>query len=59
VGGLPDALWDLGWIVLGCAACSAAIRFSVKHQQAEKALFDEAVAARYAAAGLPLGAVAS
>ncbi len=45
-GNLPDALYTLGWIVLGSAACAAVIRFSIKHRQAEQQLFDDAVAQR-------------
>ena len=52
-GDLPQALYLLGWIVLACAICAAAVRFSVKHKQAEQLLYDEAVAQREAqAAGL-------
>ncbi len=50
-GNLPQALYLLGWIVLGCAVCAAAVRFSVKHKQAEQRLYDEAVAQRAALAG--------
>ena len=46
VGSLPDALFDLGWIVLGCACCAAAIRFSPQHKRSEQQLYDEAVAQR-------------
>lgn len=45
-GNLPEALYLLGWIVLSCAVCAAAVRFSVKHKQAEQRLYDEAVAQR-------------
>ena len=48
-GNLPEALYLLGWIVLGCAVCAAAVRFSVKHKQAEQQLYDEAVALRMGA----------
>jgi len=52
-GNLPQALYLLGWMVLACAVCAAAVRFSVKHKQAEQRLYDEAVAQREAqAAGL-------
>jgi len=47
-GNLPQALYLLGWIVLACAVCAAAVRFSVKHKQAEQRLYDEAVAQRNA-----------
>ena len=46
VGNLPGALFDLGWIVLGCACCAAAIRFSPQHKRREQQLYDEAVAQR-------------
>ncbi len=46
VGGLPNALFDLGWIVLGCACCAAVIRFSPQHKRSEQQLYDEAVAQR-------------
>ena len=46
VGSLPDALFDLGWIVLGCACCAAAIRFSPQHKRSEQQLYDQAVAQR-------------
>ena len=46
VGSLPSALFDLGWIVLGCACCAAAIRFSPQHKRSEQQLYDQAVAQR-------------
>ncbi len=46
VGSLPGALFDLGWIVLGCACCALAIRFSAQHKRSEQLLYDEAVAQR-------------
>ncbi len=46
MGNLPDTLFALGWIVLGCACCAIAVRFSVPHQLAEKRLYDEAIAQR-------------
>ena len=49
-GNLPQALYLLGWIVMACAVCAAAVRFSVKHKQAEQRLYDEAVAQREASA---------
>ena len=49
-GNLPQALYLLGWIVLACAVCAAAVRFSVKHKQAEQRLYDEALAQRQAQA---------
>ncbi len=48
-GNLPDALYILGWSVLAIALCAASVRFSVKHKQAEKALYDQAMAIRGAA----------
>ncbi len=47
-GNLPDALYTLGWVVLACAVCAAAVRFSVKHKQTEQALFEAAQAQRLA-----------
>ena len=47
-GSLPSALYTLGWAVLACACCAAAVRFTVKHKQAEQRLYDEAVALRQA-----------
>lgn len=49
-GSLPAALFDLGWIVLGCACCAAVIRFSPQHKEAEQLLYDQAVAQRVSAA---------
>ena len=46
MGNLPNTLFALGWIVLGCAVCAATVRFSVKHKQAEQLLYDEAIAQR-------------
>ncbi len=46
VGSLPAALFDLGAIVLVCAACAGAVRFSRDHKTAEQRLYDEAVAQR-------------
>jgi len=45
-GNLPQALYLLGWTVLACALCAAAVRFSLKQKQAEQVLYDEAVAQR-------------
>ncbi len=45
-GNLPDALFALGWIVLGCACCAAAVRFSASHKRMEQQLYDQAVAQR-------------
>ena len=52
-GNLPDALYILGWVVLGAACCAAAVRFSVKHKQTEKALYDAAMAQRRATQRAP------
>jgi NNP family nitrate/nitrite transporter-like MFS transporter len=46
VGSVPDTLFLLGWIVLGCALCAIAVRFSTTHKQTEQALYDEAIARR-------------
>ncbi len=51
-GNLPDALYALGWIVLGAALCAAAVRFSMQKKQEEQKLYDEALAQRL---GLPQG----
>ena len=45
-GNVPDALFVLGWAVLACALCAAAVRFSAEKKQAEQALYDEAMAQR-------------
>jgi len=45
-GNLPDALFALGWTVLGCACCAAAVRFSASHKRMEQQLYDQAVAQR-------------
>ncbi|UDL94386.1 MFS transporter [Lichenihabitans sp. PAMC28606] len=46
VGGLPQALFIMGCCVIVAALCAVTIRFSVKHRDTEKALYDEAVARR-------------
>ena len=45
-GSLPLTLYWLGWAVMASACCAAAVRFSMKHKAAEKALYDAAVAQR-------------
>jgi len=45
-GSLPQALYILGWTVLCCALCAAAVRFSATHKQTEQQLYDQAVAQR-------------
>ncbi len=52
-GNLPDALYDLGWSVLFAAVCAAVVRFSVKHRQAEQALYEEALAKRATTDAMP------
>jgi NNP family nitrate/nitrite transporter-like MFS transporter len=46
IGSVPDTLFVLGWIVLGCALCAASVRFSSAHKQVEQSLYDEALAQR-------------
>ena len=48
-GSLPQSLFVLGWIVLAIAGCVLAVRFSLSKTAEEQALYDEAVARRYAA----------
>ena len=43
---LPEALYTLGWIVLGTSVCAILIRFSARQKQDEQILYDEAVAQR-------------
>ena len=50
-GNLPEALNVLGWAVLACAVCATSVRFTMKHKQAEQALYDEASAERERFAG--------
>jgi len=57
-GNLPSALHSLGWAVLACACCAALVRFSVKHKQAERRLYDQAVAQRVGAASANVAATA-
>ena len=45
-GSLPQALYILGWTVLCCALCAAAVRFSATHKRAEQVLYDQALAQR-------------
>lgn len=45
-GSMPDALYVLGWCVLGAAVCAAAVRFTALHRASEKSLYDEAIALR-------------
>ncbi len=56
-GSLPNALFDLGVIVLGCSLCAIAVRFSTAHKNAEQLLYDEAQAKRMSTAA-PMGALA-
>lgn len=46
IGGLPQALVVVGCCVLVTALCAALVRFSVQHQNSERALYEEAVAQR-------------
>jgi NNP family nitrate/nitrite transporter-like MFS transporter len=46
VGTVPEALFVIGWAVLGCAVCAALVRFPLAHRIAEQRLYDEAVAQR-------------
>ena len=55
-GSVPDALYILGWIVLGCALCAAAIRFSAAKKRDEQMLYDAALAERMRGSE-PLGAL--
>ncbi len=48
VGGLPQTLFIIGCCVLATAACAALVRFSVRHRDAERMLYDAAVAQRNA-----------
>ncbi len=57
-GNLPLALYDLGWAVLVCACCAAAVRFSVAHKQSEKTLYEAAIAQRSAEADIAVAATA-
>ncbi len=50
-GNLPQALYILGWTVLCCALCAAAVRFSATHKQTEQQLYDQALAQRRVAVG--------
>ncbi len=50
-GNLPQALYILGWTVLCCALCAAAVRFSASHKQTEQQLYDQALAQRRMAMG--------
>ena len=54
-GNVPEALFILGWVVLGCAVCAVTVRFTAKHKQAEHALYAQAVAQRQ---GMPASAAA-
>ena len=55
-GSLPQTLSILGCCVLATAALALAVRFSLAHQDAERKLYDEAMARRNAgrATGLPV-----
>ncbi len=50
-GDLPQALYILGWTVLCCALCAAAVRFSATHKQTEQQLYDQALAQRHMTMG--------
>ena len=53
-GNVQNALYIIGWTVLACAICAAAVRFTAAHKSSEQKLLDEAVAQRdAAAAGVP------
>ena len=54
-GSLPQALYILGWTVLCCALCAAAVRFSAAHKQTEQQLYDQALAQRRMAMGAGAG----
>ena len=57
VGGVPQTLLVLGCCVLVAAALTLLVRFSAAHLEAERKLFDEAVARRNGlAAGIPVAA---
>jgi NNP family nitrate/nitrite transporter-like MFS transporter len=55
-GNLPQALYILGWAVLCCALCAAAVRFSASHKQTEQQLYDQALAQRRMAMGAGVAA---
>lgn len=56
-GGLPQTLLILGCFVLAAAALALLVRFSPAHQEAERKLYDEALARRNGvAAGIPVAA---
>ena len=59
-GGLPQTLLILGACVLVTAALTLLVRFSTAHQEAERRLYDEAVARRNATAlgGSPVASAA-
>jgi NNP family nitrate/nitrite transporter-like MFS transporter len=46
VGSVPDTLFLLGWIVLGCATCAISVRFTMTYSQTEQLHYDEAVTQR-------------
>ena len=46
LGNVQECFFILGCAALVCACGAAAVRFSIKHKQAEQALYDEAVAQR-------------
>jgi NNP family nitrate/nitrite transporter-like MFS transporter len=58
-GSLPSALYILGWTVLCCALCAAAVRFSAAHKQTEQQLYDQALAQRRMAMGASAGMAAA
>ena len=58
-GNLPQALYILGWTVLCCALCAAAVRFSASHKQREQQLYDQALAQRRMAMGGGAGVAAA
>ncbi len=59
VGTVPETLFVLGWAVLACAACAAAVRFPLAHRVAEQGLYDEAVAQRRLTYGGSVAGVAA
>ncbi len=58
-GSLPQALYILGWTVLCCALCAAAVRFSATHKQTEQQLYDQALAQRRMGMGASAGVAAA
>ena len=58
-GSLPQALYILGWTVLCCALCAAAVRFSAAHKLSEQQLYDQALAQRRMGMGAGAGVAAA